>query len=103
MDSKLSILAHINSFISKARKGIGLLKYLSKSSPRYTHNDLYKLYVRPHLDYRDVFYHAPAKVCNYGQNIILPSLMEKIESVQYSAALKACLNDPTFHPTFTQH
>ena len=43
--------------------------------------------MRPHLDYGDDINHIPTKVCNYSQNIIVPSLMEKIESVQYSAAL----------------
>ena len=87
LDSKLSFSAHIKSAISKTRKGIGLLKYLSKYLPRHTLNELYKLYVRPHLDYGDVIYHIPAKVCEFSQNIILPNLMEKLESVQYSAAL----------------
>ena len=41
----------------------------------------------PHLDYDDVLYHNPANVCEFSNNIILPHLMEKIESVQYSAAL----------------
>ena len=41
----------------------------------------------PHLDYGDVIYHIPAKVCEFSQNTVLPNLMEKIESVQYSAAL----------------
>ena len=54
---------------------------------RYTPNELYKLYVRPHLDYGDVIYHIPAKVSELSQNIILPNSMEKLESVQYSAAL----------------
>ena len=72
---------------SKARKGIGLQKYLSKYLPRHTLNEVYKLYVRPHLDYGDVIYHIPAKVYELNQNIILPNLMEKLESVQYSAAL----------------
>ena len=76
LDSKFSFSAHIKSSISKARKGIGLLKYLSKYLPRHTLNDLYKLYVSPHLDYGDVVYHIPAKVRNYSQNIILPSLMK---------------------------
>ena len=80
-------IAHIKSAISKARKGIGLLKYLSKYLLRHTLNDLYKLYVRPHLDYGDVIYHIPAKVCEFSQNIILSNLMEKLESVQCSAAL----------------
>ena len=87
MDSKLSFSAHIKAAISKTRKGIGLLKYLSKYLPRHTLNELYKLYVRPHLDYGDVIYHIPSKVCEFSQSIILPSLMEKLESVQYSAAL----------------
>ena len=87
LDSKLSFSAHIKSAISKARKGIGLLKYLSKYLPRHTLSELYKLYVRPHLDYGDVIYHIPSKVCEFSQNIILSNLMEKLESVQYSAAL----------------
>ena len=87
LDTKLSFSAHIKAAISKTRKGIGLLKYLSKYLPRHTLNELYKLYVRPHLDYGDVIYHIPSKVCEFSQNIILPSLMEKLESVQYSAAL----------------
>ena len=86
LDSKLSFSAQINAAISKTRKGIGLLKYLSKYLPRHTLNELYKLYVRPHLDYGDVIYHIPAKVCEFSGNTILPNLMEKLESVQYSAA-----------------
>ena len=30
---------------------------------------------------------SPAKVCDFSGNIVLPNLMEKLESVQYSAAL----------------
>ena len=78
LDSKLSFSAHIKSAISKTRKGIGFVKYLSKYLPRHTLNELYKLYVRPHLDYGDVIYHVPAKVCEFSGSIILPSLMEKL-------------------------
>ena len=87
LDSKLSFSTHIKSAISKTRKGISLLKYLSKYLPRDTLNEVYQLCVRPHLDYGDVIYHPPAKICDFTQNTILPNLMEKIESVQYSAAL----------------
>ena len=86
LDSNLSFSAHVKSAISKSRKGIGLLKYLSKYLPRHTLNELYKLYVRPHLDYGDVIYHVPAKVCKFSCSVILTSLMEKLESIQYSAA-----------------
>ena len=43
LDSKLSFSAHIKSAISKTRKGIGLLKYLSKYLPMQTLSELYKL------------------------------------------------------------
>ena len=86
-DEKLSFSAHIKAAISKARKGIGLLKRLSKFLPRHTLNELFKLYVRPHVEYGDVIYHIPAKACELSGNVILSSLMEKLESVQYSAAL----------------
>ena len=36
LDSKLSFSAHVKSAISKTRKGIGLLKYLSQYLPRHT-------------------------------------------------------------------
>ena len=32
-------------------------------------------------------YHIPAKEDDFRQEVILPNLMEKLESVQYSAAL----------------
>ena len=82
MDSKLSFSANIESPISKARKGIiGLLKHLSKTLPRHTLNELCRPYVGPHLDYENVIYHIPAKVCEFSQNILLLNLMEKLESV----------------------
>ena len=86
LDSNLSLSAHIKSAISKSKKGIGLLTYLSKYLPRHTLNELHKLYVRPLLDYGDVIYHFPAKVCEFSSSVISTRLMEKLESVQYSAA-----------------
>ena len=87
LDSKFSFSAHIKAAINKSRKSIGLLRYLSKYLPRHTLNKIYKLYVLPHLDYGDVIYHCPAKVYEFSGNVTLPSLMEKLESVQHSDAL----------------
>ena len=42
-----------------------MVKYLSKYLPRQTLNELYKLYVRPHLDYSDVIYHIPATTVKF--------------------------------------
>ena len=62
-------------------------KLLSKYLPRHTLSESYKLYIRPHLDYGDVIYHVPGKVFEFSQSIILLNVVEKLESVQYSAAL----------------
>ena len=64
-----------------------MLRFLSRCLPRHTLNELYKLYVRPHLDYGAVIYQNPPKVCDFTGSTTLSSLMEKLESVQYSAAL----------------
>ena len=42
-------------------------------------------YVRPHLDYGDVIYHIPQKEANFSS--LGNHFMEKLESVQYAAAL----------------
>ena len=76
LDSKLSFSAHIKSAISKTRRGIDGRKCLSKYLPRHTLNELYKLYVPPHLDYGDVIYHIPSEVCEFSQNIVLPNLIK---------------------------
>ena len=59
----------------------------SKYLPRHTLSEFYKLYVRSHLDYGDVIYHSLEKISEFSHSVILPSQMEKLESVQYSAAL----------------
>ena len=63
--------------ISKANKGIGVIKRLRQFLPRKTLLCIYKSYVRPHLDYADIIYDQPHndKFCS------------KIEAVQYNAAL----------------
>ena len=64
-----------------------MLRFLSNHLPRNTLNDLYKLYVRPHLHYGDVIYHDAPNLCEFSGNTTLSNQMEKLESVQYSAAL----------------
>ena len=87
LDSKLSFEAHIKATISKARKAIGLLRMLSKYLPRNALCQVYKSYVRSQLDYGDVVYHNPSKTNDLFCSSYLPSWMEKLESVQYAAAL----------------
>ena len=76
LDETLNFAEHIKEAIIKARRGIGIIRFLSKCVNRDVLDQMYKLYVRPNLDYGDVVYH--------NQN---SSLMSKLESTQYAAAL----------------
>ena len=87
LDAKLSFSGHIQATISKSRKGIGMLRLLSKCLPRRILIELYKLYVRPHLDYGYIIYHIPHKISDFSQQVSLNNRMEQLESAQYSAAL----------------
>ena len=57
LDSKLNFQSHIRETIIKARRGIGIIRFLSKYVSRDVLDQIYKLYVRPHLDYGDIVYH----------------------------------------------
>ena len=61
VDQHKHLAYHIQAAIAKSRKAIGMLKFMSKYLSRNTLNELYKLYVRPHLDYGDVIYHMPER------------------------------------------
>ena len=51
LDSKLNFETHIKEAIGKARRGIGKLRYLSKYVSKDVLDQVYKLYIRPNLDY----------------------------------------------------
>ena len=61
LDSKLSFERHVNEKIMKAKKGIGIIKYLSKFLPIKTLGQMYKALVRSHLDYCDTISHTSFK------------------------------------------
>ena len=80
LDSKLDFQSHTKEAIIKARRGIGMIRYLSKYVSRDALDQIYKLYARPHLDYGDIIYHRddPHMQMNFTQ---------RLEQTQYSAAL----------------
>ena len=82
LDSKLDFKSHIREAITKARRGIGMMKHLSRYVSRDVLIQLYKLYVRPHLDYGDIIYHK------YDPSMHL-DFTNKLEQIQYAAALAA--------------
>ena len=83
----LSFEKHLNEKIIKAKKNIGLLKHLSNFLPLKTLDQMYKTLVRSHLDYCDVIYHIPSIMHQPPLGMTLNSLMEKVEKIQYQAAL----------------
>ena len=80
LDSKLDFQSHIREAILKARRGMGMIKCLSKYVCREVLEQIYKLCIRPHLDYGDIIYHKhdPEMHLHFTQ---------KLEQTQYSAAL----------------
>ena len=87
LDSGLSFAKHLNEKIKKAKKIIGTIKHLSKYLPFKTLNQMYKAFVRPHLDYSDIIYHIPSFLNHPSLGVSLNHLMEQIEKIQYQAAL----------------
>ena len=77
LDEKLSFNQHLKYVIDKASKGIGVLRKLRFYIPRSSLLTIYKSFIRSHLDYADVIYDQPYNA----------SFCEKIESIQYNAAL----------------
>ena len=80
LDSKLNFQLQVREAVIKARKGIGLIKYLSKYVSTDVLDQVYKLYVRPHLDYGDIIYHK-------FDPDMRSTVTKSIEQVQYTAAL----------------
>ena len=78
LDSKLNFQSHVREAIVKARRGIGIIRFSSKYVSRDVLDQIYKLYVRPHLDYGDIIYHK------YDPEFEL-DFTKTLESTQYSA------------------
>ena len=73
----LTLNTHIDQEIKKCNKLIGLIKRLSVNLRRNALLTIYKSFVRPHLDYRDILYDKPSN----------ENFQNKIEKNQYRACL----------------
>ena len=81
LDSSLNFQSHLREKIVSARRGIGVIRYMSRYVTREVLDQMYKLfYVRPHLDYGDIIHHK------YDPELNL-NFTKKLEATQYSAAL----------------
>ena len=90
LDSKLSFAKHISEKFATARKGIGIIKHLSSYLPFKSRDQIFKMLVRPHLDYCDTIYHIPVtsrETSDFDSSRTLNYQMNSLESTQYQAAL----------------
>ena len=60
---------------------------MSSYAPTKTLDQIYKIFVRPHLDYCDIIYHLPRSTSTFDCPINLNFMMQSLESIQYQAAL----------------
>ena len=77
LDEKLNFKQHVDNVISKINKGIAVIKKLRYSLPRNSLIMIYKAFLPPLIDYGDIINDQPHN----------ESFCEKIEAVQYKAAL----------------
>jgi hypothetical protein len=49
----------MNEKLAKVKQWLGLLRQCFQFTPRKALEDIYKFYIRPHLDYADVLFHSP--------------------------------------------
>ena len=77
LDEKLNFESHLKEKCAKFNKGIGAIKKLQNTLPRQSLLSIYKLFIRPHLDYGDIIYDQPNN----------KSFCQKLEFYQYNAAL----------------
>ena len=59
LGEKLDFNARIKDKISKAYRGIGIIKKLQSNLPRNVLLTIYKSFIRPHLDYGDIVCDQP--------------------------------------------
>ena len=80
LDSKLNFSAHVKEAIVKVRRRISMVRYMAKYVSRNVRDQIYKLYVRPHLDYGDIIYHKHDPEFTHD-------MTKRLERIQCSAAL----------------
>ena len=73
LDAELNFSDHINEKIEKAVRGISVIKKLNVTLLRSSLLQIYRFFIRPHLDYGDVIYDQP--------------IYNRLLVVQYNAAL----------------
>ena len=77
LDSKLNFNEHLKDVLDKISKTMGLVCKFQPILPRFSLLTIYKIFVKPHLDFGDI-------ICDQTYKA---SFHRKLESIQYSACL----------------
>ena len=77
LDSKLFFDIHIKIILTKVNRTIGLLPKFQQVLPRPSLITIYKVFIRPHLDFGDVIF----------DQAFNNSFHQRLEFIQYNAAL----------------
>ena len=77
LDGKLDFGEHLQYITNKVNKSIGLLRKLQLILPRRSLVTIYKSFIRPHLDYRDIIF----------DQAFNKSFHDNLELIQYIASL----------------
>ena len=77
LDSKSFFDIHIKIILTKVNRTIGLLRKFQQVLPRPSLITIYKVFIRPHLDYGDVIF----------DQAFNNSFHQTLESIQYNTAL----------------
>ena len=77
LNSNLSYEHHIKSILNKVNKTIGLLHKFQLILPRHSLTTIYKTFIRPDLDHRDVIYDSA-----FNESFHL-----RLGSIQYNTAI----------------
>ena len=73
---------------SKLKSAKHIIKYRLLPYGLYpTIEQIYKIFVRPHLDYSYIIYHLPRPTSPFDYTIDFNFIMQSLESTQYQAAL----------------
>ena len=80
LDEKLNFNHHIKKKVTKAMKGIGVIKRLTKMLHQHSLLTVYKSFVQPHHDCGDILHDQPNN----------KSLCQKMETIQYNAGHYWC-------------
>ena len=88
LDSRLSFNSHLDEKLARARQGLGVMKQIKKWVTQKTLEIVYKMYIRPHLEYGDLVFDKAdqRRTSVFSDQRTNYTNSCKVESIQYQAA-----------------